>query len=157
MDAEINPIVLTKDDQQIRAFSFNNAIVPPQPIYQLIVVNFNNFKANEVKRFKLADKLNFPLLIRSYQADVTFDDSTTTADRQYHAPNVNLAINLYDSGKDKLIHQLSFQISSYPIQPIHMIFLPTYDVEIKSASPVHRIAFYCEPIIVANTINFEAE
>ena len=57
MDAEINPIVLTKDEQQIRAFSFNNAIIPPQPIYQLIVVNFNNFKANEVKRFKLAYQL----------------------------------------------------------------------------------------------------
>ena len=157
MAIEITPITLTKDEQNIQAFNYNNGLVPPQPIYQLIAVNFLNLKANEVKRFVLSDQVNFPLLIRSYQVDITFDDSTTTQERQYHAPNVNLAVNLFDSGTDKLVHALTFQITSYPITPTHMIFLPNYDVEIKSASPVHKITFYCEPIYLTNIINFGAE
>ena len=152
---EINPVNITNDDRSIRAYQHNNGLVPPAPISELIQVNFLNFEANKVKRFALADKINFPLLIQSYQADITYDDSTTTEERQYHAPNVNLAVNLFTAGTDTLVHALTFQITSYPITPMHMIFLPTYDLEIKSASPLHKLVFYCKPIYLVNIIDFE--
>ena len=152
MAIELNSISITKDSQAIKAFDFNQTIVAPSPIFQLIQVNFPELNSNQVGKFKLSDKINFDLLVKSFDIDLKHDDAESITDSQYHSGNTPIIFFLVDPTTNRLIRKITAQISGYPVEPFYFVYHRNLDIHVKSSAGFHKLSFYCEPIYISNVI-----
>ena len=159
MAIELIPTNLVKEDKnnqqeiQIKAFDFDGVLIPPQPIPQLIQINFPALGANKVGKFCLSDQISFDLLVRSYQIDVESDDFAELQPATYHIPPMPLVIYLVEPGTNKVVGKNAVHVSGYPVEPVYMVFKHDLNIHIKSAHAFNLISFYCEPIYISNSID----
>ena len=156
MAIKLDPINITKDSQKIQAFDFNKAIVAPAPITQLIQIDFPELNSNQVGKFKLSNKINFDLLVKSFDLDIKHDDAESITDSQYHAGNTPIIFFLVDSTTNRLIRKITAQISGYPVEPFYFVYHRNLDIHVKSSAGFHKLSFYCEPIYISNVIEATA-
>ncbi len=152
MAIELTPVSLTKDSQEIRAFQFNNALIPPQSISQLIQVDFPGLKANEVGKFSLSSQINFDLLVKGFQVDIVHDDSDDVQSAQYHVGTTPLVFFLVKPDTGEIVRKITASITGYPAEPFFFVFHRDLNVHLKAAAGFHSITFFCEPIYLSNQI-----
>ena len=152
MAIQLSPINLIKDNQNIRGFEFNQSIVAPQTIPQLIEIKFPSLNSNEVGKFNLSSELNCDLLVKNFELDLKHDDAETITEAQYHAGNTPLIFFLKDPITNHLIRKLTAQITGFPVEPFYFVFHRNLDIYIKSSAGFHNLTFYCEPIYISNII-----
>ena len=152
MAIELTPISITKDSQSIRGFELNQVIVAPQPITQIIQVNFPSLNSNEVGKFNLSSQLNCDLLVKSFTIDIKHDDSDSITAAQYHSGNTPLIFFLTKPDTNEVVRKITASITGYPVEPFYFVFHRNLDIHLKSSAGFHSLTFYCEPIFISNTI-----
>ena len=152
MVVQLTPVNLIKDEQNIRGFEFNQSIIAPQTIPQIIEIKFPSLNSNEVGKFNLSSQLNCDLLVKSFDLNIKHDDAESIQDTQYHVGNTPLVFFLKDPNTNNLIRKITAQITGYPVEPFYFLFHRNLDIYIKSSAGFHSLTFYCEPIHVSNII-----
>ncbi len=152
MAIELTPVNITKDSQSIRGFEFERAIVAPQPIPQIIQVNFPSLKSNEVGKFRLSDQISFDLLVKSFTIDIKHDDSDSISSAQFHSGSTPLIFFLVKPDTNEVVRKITASITGYPVEPFYFVFHRNLDIHLKSSAGFHSLVFYCEPIYISNLI-----
>ena len=152
MAIELTPTSITKDSQSIRGFEFNQALVAPAPIPQLIQVNFPSLNSNQVGKFRLSGRVNFDLLIKNFELDIKHDDGDTIDSAKYHSGNTPLLFFLVNPDTGETVRKITASITGYPVEPFYFVFQRGLDIYIKSSAGFHSLVFYCEPIYISNVI-----
>ncbi len=154
MAIDLTKTEIIKDDQQITAYQFNQSLIPPKPVEQLIQVNFPGAGINsgQVGKFRLPTDANLDLLVKSFHIDVDNDNNDDIGSAQYHVGNIPLLIFLYDPVGQKIVRKVAVSFSGYPTENFYLVFHRGLEVQIKSSASYSQISFFCEPIFVTNTV-----
>ena len=154
MAIDLTKTEITKDSQQITAYEFNNSLVPPKPVEQLIQVSFpgTGINAGQVGKFRLPDDVNTDLLVKSFHIDVDNDNNDDITSAQFHVGNIPLLIFLYDPVGEKIVRKVAVSFSGYPTEDFYLIFQRGLEVQIKSSTSYSQISFFCEPVFVSNIV-----
>ena len=157
MASELTASKIVKDNEEISVFRFNNALITPKRIEQIIQIDFPGNKAGKVTEYRLPNNLPNHLLVKSYTLDITQDDEDKLQATNFHVGSIPIVFFFLDINTNKIVRRMSTSFLGYPTTDFYLLFNTAWEIQVKCSAEFTSMSFYCEPIFVCHQLEAEVQ